>query len=135
MTREEYKKYMPILQRWADGEQLQIGLRSIDGNISAWIDVDDYMIGPQCIRIKPKQILRAWRQKEFIMSAKYRHTADGPRIITVPLSLGAQSALFVRFVDGDSSFQKIGLSFDDLRDFYQCSIDDGKTWQPCGIYE
>jgi hypothetical protein len=135
MTREEYKRYMPILQRWADGEQLQIGLRSIDGNISVWIDIDDYLIDPHCIRIKPKQILRAWKLEEFIMMAKYRNVLDGPDIAIVPLSLGIEGARFIRFVVGEHFCQNVFVYFADLKQFYQYSIDDGKTWQPCGIYE
>lgn len=76
MTREEAKELLPIIQAFAEGEDIQIA------TAGEWKDVDEswailFTEPPHCYRIKPKQKYRPFETQEECWNEMLKHQPFG----------------------------------------------------------
>ena len=76
MTREEAKNLLPIIQAFAEGEDIQIA------TAGEWKDVDEswailFTEPPHCYRIKPKQKYRPFKTQEECWDEMLKHQPFG----------------------------------------------------------
>lgn len=76
ITRENAKELLPILQAFAEGEDIQIA------TAGEWKDVDEswailFTEPPHCYRIKPKQKYRPFETKEECWNEMLKHQPFG----------------------------------------------------------
>ena len=76
MTREEAKELLPIIQAFAEGEDIQIA------TAGEWKDVDEswailFTEPPHCYRIKPKQKYRPFETQEECWNEMHKHSDFG----------------------------------------------------------
>lgn len=76
MTREEAKELLPIIQAFAEGEDIQIA------TAGEWKDVDEswailFTEPPHCYRIKPKQKYRPFETQEECWQEMLKHDEFG----------------------------------------------------------
>ena len=76
MTREEAKNLLPIIQAFAEGEDIQIA------TTGEWKDVDEswailFTEPPHCYRIKPKQKYRPFETQEECWNEMLKHQPFG----------------------------------------------------------
>jgi hypothetical protein len=125
MTKEEAIKHREVILAFMDGKEIQwrtIGTTSWHNIINPAFALDrEY-------RIKPAPAYRPWRVEEvpvgklaryktdpqfrYLIGGVYRHEPE------VHVQVGASRH--------DSDFMLLSM---------EASLDDGKTWQPCGVME
>lgn len=125
MTREHWKNLLPIIEAFANGKEVQFRKNSGD-----WSDIlpedSPFNYGPDRYRIKPEPKLRPWREGEIPLGALWRfkgyHT-----IVYTPVSVHNHA---INFSSGTYSYTCYDL-------FRNCehSLDNGRTWLPCGVME
>ena len=76
MTREDAKELLPIIQAFAEGEDIQIA------TAGEWKDVDEswailFTEPPHCYRIKPKQKYRPFKSQEECWQEMHKHPDFG----------------------------------------------------------
>ena len=76
MTREDAKELLPIIQAFAEGEDIQIA------TAGEWKDVDEswailFTEPPHCYRIKPKQKYRPFKSQEECWNEMLKHQPFG----------------------------------------------------------
>jgi hypothetical protein len=135
MTRQEAKELLPVIQAWADGENIQV--RSI-ADPDVWIDLPmhDEPRGvlfngdSRSYRIKPEPKLRPWRPEEVPVGALVR-TKHGQEFIIMSRDGGWKGGVFInvhnKVTGGWQSF--------DIASMHEYSTDCGTTWHPCGVTE
>lgn len=75
-------------------------------------------------RRKPNPTIRPWKPEEVPLGAQVRYKAD-PAVRVLITGAGPGGVL----IDGRTE------GFPDLLKFREHSIDNGKTWPPCGVEE
>jgi len=128
MTREEAKKYLPLIQAFAEGKTIQfrnkITQQWNDINIPAFELDREY-------RIKPEPKLRPWKPEEVPVGMLIRNKDRLYNARTLILATSDRGIL--KF--GKSSVCPDVLDFDSALANYEHSTDSGKTWHPCGVLE
>lgn len=134
MTREQAKALLPIIQAWAEGKTIQ---HLSDSH--TWHDGDmyfDFSDSSNRYRIKPTPTLRPWRPKEVPVGALVRYRKERKEELTG--MRGFEMALIVG-VSGHRILLPAGLScnfaFNTMLLNCEHSLDNGKTWLPCGVME
>jgi hypothetical protein len=114
MNIEQTKEAIKVMQAFVDGKEVQardVGLERWNAVIIPRWNLEDFEY-----RIKPTPTIRPWTADEVPLGAWMRRGTD-PKFRWLILNVGN----------------------DDMRmDFYlknEHSIDNGKTWLPCGVME
>ncbi len=135
MTKDEAKSNAEILQAYSEGKTIQFKTKGY----GSWQDHDgsglafNFGTTDYRIKIEPKlPTYRPWRVNEIPLGAWYR-TKNRPDLWTV-LITGAdpQRKYPIRFACNEK-ISADGL--DTAFHFREHSVDNGKTWLPCGILE
>ena len=126
MTRETAKAWLPILQAYAEGKEIQ----NLSCDEKAWqtINVPFFNCEPSDYRIKPTPKLRPWKPEEvpsdlwIRAQERYRDAEYRWRIVAV-------------FSDGvHLGGGGMAITFASLLERYECSRVNA-YWLPCGILE
>lgn len=83
------------------------------------------------IRRKPSPKLRAWRPDEAPIVASFRSIGDDRPLRMLSVAVWKEG---IRLFDGICR-EPFTRSFEQLLNMYEHSIDNGKTWAPCGIMD
>lgn len=126
MTRKRAKELLPVFTHWANGGRIQYFTKfsqkweddSGIGSIIAWDDVFcEY-------RIKPEPTYRPWTAEEVPVGALVRKSNN---------TLGIFKALITGVTILEIKSQFGSDTFRCVLDNWEHSLDNGKTWQPCGV--
>ena len=128
MKLSQAKEYLPFVQAAADGKTIQ------NNNGGEWVDVTEpgFSMSPNSYRIKPSPTLRPWRPEEVPVGALLRP------ITTSSLNKDIELIIGVSTLEGNAVLYT-GFGYERtaeviLRD-KEHSLDQGKTWLPCGVLE
>ncbi len=131
MNKHNAKNYLPIVQALAEGKTIQYKVKS------ERVDYDNLGFNdpPEYYRIKPESKLRPWKPEELttkigcILRHKIEKFGDAP--VTILIAVRGPSSHFLCAVTGSL----IDILPEKLMEEYEHSIDQGKTWHPCGVME
>ena len=132
MNRDQAKKMLPIIQAFAEGKAIQILYLQ-----NVWTDGLEFSfeLNPTDYRIKPVK-LRPWTQADALplfgvalLRDKWSPGNKEGRCIS--LMIGCNETEAVVYNPGHQEW----LTYDELLQCAEYSIDRGKTWLPCGIQE
>ncbi len=123
MTRDRVKELLPVIEAFAAGKVVQVRVEQ------RWHDAYDleFTESADDYRIKPEPKLRPWKVEEVPVGALVR-TKIKPEhryLITSVCSVGVSLGRF----EG-ANYQEV-----ELLSNFEHSIDGGKTWKECGVYE
>jgi len=124
MTKEEAKQWIPILQAYSEGKEIEMKASN-----DVWIGQRIWHFGSLVsdYRIKPTPTFRPWKPEEVPIQAMFRKKGHNGWSHL----LGMDGA-FLQFCCGSSNmYVGLGTAFEEA----EYSTDFGKTWQPCGILE
>jgi hypothetical protein len=110
-----------VMQAFCDGKEIEFKEKIRDGNWTAtnpnWIWSEyDY-------RVKPTPKLRAWTIDEVPLDAWYRHRLDESKYFRLEAISKKQEQL---------QFYNVWYNLLELQEYFQHSLDQGKTWSACG---
>lgn len=123
MTRDNAAQYLPIINAWIAGKQMQ----SRDGvNADKWYDFVpnsdvSFRKPPECYRVKPELKLRAWKPEEIELGTEVR-PKDRPKDRIMLMGVDG-NYVYGHNLDSKTTF---------LRLFENYTLADGK---PCGVTE
>lgn len=127
MTTERAKELLPIITAFANGAEIEFRLKDRVYSIwqsttnPHWEDDAEY-------RIKPEPKLRPWKPEEIpIAKFHIKHATCW----VVPLQTCFNSVIFWDY-DRNATIE---ITYQILLDEYEHSLDQGKTWHPCGVLE
>ena len=148
MKLSQAKEYLPFVQAAAEGKTIQI--KGKHGAYKDWTDLDntfcnlfastDEEVG-YTYRIKPESRLRPWKPEEVPVGALLRRKFNPKReavIVGVSVSGFAPHVKLCGNLDASVSehlkdlFTYHGGHNGDMMEY---SLDNGKTWLPCGVEE
>ena len=131
MKLSEAAKYLPFVQAAAEGKTIQY-----KNTAEVWLDCDMENIlsfdnPPEFYRIKPAPKFRAWNKNDVQVGALIKKTDFTPQIILGCDDMGVQLIWGFNMdgINGKIHYHKL------LDSGYSHSLDNGKTWLPCGIQE
>jgi hypothetical protein len=135
MTRERAKELLPIIQAFAEGRTIEVSAtKGVLGwttfkleSQPNWLDYMDY-------RIKPEPKLRPWKPEEVPVGALIRGMYNE---IRGRLILGFHkingNGPYICYTDNNGHITGDGIEMCFSNREY--SLDNGKTWHPCGTFE
>ena len=126
MTRETAREFIPLLQAYADGKEIQMlnpscTWRAVDWELHFGGKPSDY-------RIKPEPKLRPWRPEEVPVGAIVKSDVAAYLIIAVNFEKAAIAMM-------SNTMDVVRWYATDSIDGNHYSTDGGKTWKPCGVEE
>lgn len=136
MTKEQAKAYLPFIQAVADGKVVQWKSR-LTGQ---WSDCDNHysVTGspPEELRIKPTSQLRPWKPEEVPVGALLK-TKHKDYLNCVILGVFQNKVVLNTNPPSGSYYINDLLTYHGGHngDSVLHSIDNGKTWKPCGVVE
>ena len=78
MTREQAKRLLPIIEAFANGDQIQTIAQVNDKGYCMWVDVDEPRFETTSdFRIKPKRIYRPFKNADECLGEMKRHQPFG----------------------------------------------------------
>lgn len=129
MKKERAKEMLPILQAFSEGKVVQFY------KFDAWCDVsteaDCYFDSPAIKwRIKPEPKLRPWKPEEVPVGAQVRYKTwpVGNRVLLTEV---INNNVYMPSLSNDRCPFTIHSLFTDSH--WEHSLDQGKTWHPCGV--
>lgn len=132
MNSQNAKQYLPLIQALAEGKTIQV--LEVFNFSPYWKDLDEFVFNksPDNYRIKPEATLRPWRPEEVPVGALYRakNSTGYCAMIT-----GYSPSNIHSSVEDAGPCDNGWVPFAYCLDTYEHSLDHGKTWQPCGVYE
>lgn len=120
MTRQAAAKHRDVINAWAAGKTIQYLHYT-----NEWRDIENPCFHPYTeYRIKPEPRWRPWRVEEVPVGklARYKDGTRGTLLITGAVMLDIY--IGIRRYDAANVLANM-----------EVSLDDGKTWQPCGVLE
>jgi len=130
MKKEEAKLAAEVMLAYARGEEVQVKYK--EGN-DTWDSTSEpcWNFSTYVYRIKPTPkppTYRPWKPEEVPMPCVLRHKQH-PNDRKIILSIAPPG------IQVTGAFEFYILSFKDLFEQCEYSLDNGKTWQPCGVLE
>lgn len=125
MTREQAAKLAPIITAYAEGKSVEL----LDPHTNKWVDCinpDFYFVNTY--RIKPQKTYRHWVLEEAPFPCVLREKGDTLKFI--PISVGT-----VGYYIHNGLLNLGVITFKEALKKFEYSIDNSKTWLPCGISE
>ncbi len=125
MNKNNAKDYLPLVQALAEGKTIQ--WMPGDSAMCKWEDrVEmDFSQPPFAYRIKPEPKLRPWRPEEVPVGALLKNKTNRDRTMIVGISVDTI------YMFNESRRDYIHKLFT----YWEHSLDNGKTWLPCGVFE
>lgn len=123
MKQIEAKQFLPLIQAWSEGKEIQMfGYSEND-----WIDCTEvaFCDPPSKYRIKPTPRLRPWRPEEVPLGAIARRK-DNPAQRTILVGI-SEKGIYGALLCASRT--------EDVMNLYEHSTDGGKNWLPCGVME
>lgn len=137
MNKEDAKKNAEVMLAYARGEEIQHKI--INHTDCDWLLVTrhipiDFSSFEFRIKPQPKQY-RPWRLEEVPVNLAIKHkNGDGAYIPTCIDSRGLAIHYKPTSNSGDNyAFESFLINYQQLKNFYSYTTDNGKTWNPCGI--
>lgn len=128
MTREDAGKWVPIIQAYSEGKEIQFrgmgGIWSTMNYLAFKEDVNEY-------RIKPEPKLRPWKPEESPLGMWLREKRRADSIHYLVLAVNTINK-GVRIYEDNKTRD---IDMEQLLNRYEHSLDNGKTWLPCGVME
>lgn len=137
MNREEAKQIAPVMAAWGNGAQVQTKLKGQDKwtDFAAFdyvqtFDTDGFANNKYEYRIKPTPTYRPWKPEEVPLGAQVKLKSFGCETRWLITAFWNNR---VRLNGGNR--EEDTWSADLMLRDYEHSLDQGKTWLPCGVQE
>ncbi len=130
------KEKIAVMEAFESGEEIQIrnlppfadrgwdDLGDVDNIIWNWLQLD--------YRIKPKPTLRPWKPEEVPVGALIRGSHHGVRVILGYGKTDNSSNFYVLYW---GHCEMTGDGLEKCFKHREHSLDNGRTWRPCGVLE
>lgn len=133
MTRKQAKEFLPIIQAYAEGKNVQ-AIDTADPN-DKWEDVKEpYFSTSLEYRIKPEKKLRPWKPEEVPVGAQVKPINVSHTDIAIIIGRSSLDDKSYVYLPNDFTWFKRDRYMSAYKD-YVYSTDNGKTWNPCGVEE
>ena len=126
MTKEKTKEAIKVMQAYVDGAEIE--LRSKYNPEDTWeTEEPNWTWSKFDYRIKSAPKLRPWKVEEVPFGAWYCTKKD-TKTYFIPLLFNATLGYIINMYDDEWTLNEM------LQDLLH-SLDQGKTWLPCGVEE
>lgn len=122
-TKEHLEAMLPIMEAWVKGKTIEY----FDDSTEMWVEVNHqsaHWSVDYDYRIKPEKTPRPWKMEEVPIGALIRTKAGNCPYKALIISASEYQVCF-----GDHTYD---FDEDDLN-YFEHSVDGGKTWLPCGV--
>ena len=126
MTREQAREAAAVMLAFADGKEVQVRVR---GGTAPWTHHSNLLDGTWDwdafeFRIKPTATLRPWTADEVPLGAWLRSKEGSWRSLILAVDSDGRIIGHYRGIEREAAFEHC-----------EHSLDNGKTWLPCGVME
>jgi len=126
MQLSQINEYWPVLEAAKQGKTIQVNMRTIDNPLWESSRRVAFNLEPIYYRVKPT--LRPWKAEEVPVGALIRP-------IEKPDSHGIITAVSNGLIYAGKVVEGFASTPDSTMKTVEHSLDQGKTWLPCGVVE